>query len=103
MLSISDRGGNKPDEDQEDQAEVDDAIMKVLIGHDSRSKACTAIPVPQRGVDPDEYAVREPLRYLDFLGYQSLVVKTDQERALNAVINRVRQYRGADTQDNDRT
>ena len=61
---ISDRAGNKPEEDQEDQAEVDDTIIKVLIGHDSRSKACVAIPVPQKGVDPDEYAVRESLRYL---------------------------------------
>lgn len=78
---ISDRAGAKPDEDQEDQGKVDDVIIKVLVGHDSRSKACTAIPVQQKGIDPDEYAVRESLRYLDFLGCQSLVVKTDQERA----------------------
>ena len=62
------------------------------------STAFTAIPAPQKGIDPDEFAVRESLKYVDFLGYQPLVVNTDQERALNAVINRVRQYRCADTQ-----
>ena len=64
---ISDRAAVEPDEDQEDQGEVDDTIIKVLIGHDSRSRACTAIPVPQKGVDPDEYAVRRSLKYLDLI------------------------------------
>ena len=50
---MSDRAGTKPEDDHEDQVEVDDAVIKVLIGHDRRSKACVAIPVPQKGVDPD--------------------------------------------------
>ena len=70
----------------------------MLIGHDSKSKACAAIPMPQKGIDPDEYAVSESLKYLDFFGYQSMIIKTDQEKALNAMINRVRQYRGSSTQ-----
>ena len=84
--------------DEDKQTEVDDSVIRVLVGHDSRSKSCAAIPVPQKGIDHEEYSVREALRYLDFLGYQSVMVKTDQEKALNAVVRRVRQYRGADTQ-----
>ena len=67
-----------------------------MVGHDSRSKSCAAIP--QKGLDHEEHSVREALRYLDFLGYESVMVKTDQEKALKAVVRRVRQYRGADTQ-----
>ena len=96
---ISDREGAKIIGEEDDKAEEEmDSVIRVLIGHDSRSKACAAIPVPQKGIDPDEYSVRESLKYLDFLGYQSVVIKTDQEKALNAMINRVRQYRGSDTQ-----
>ena len=58
------------------------------------SKSCAAIPVPQKGLDHEEDSVREALRYLYFLGYQSVMVKTDHERALNAVVKRVRPYRG---------
>ena len=54
---ISDRAGVKPEDTEEDQKDVDDVIIKVLIGDDSRSRACTAILVPQKGLDPDKYAV----------------------------------------------
>ena len=88
----------KRDEEEDESEEDEGATLKVLIGHDSKSKVCTAIPVPQKGIDVEEWSVRESLRFLDFLGYQKIVVKSDQEEALNAVIRKVRQYRGSDTQ-----
>ena len=95
--SLSDRN-RKHDDEEDDSEEIESATLKVLVGHDSKSKVCTAIPVPQKGVDVEEWSVRESLRFLDFLGYQKVVVKSDQEEALNAVIRKVRQYRGSDTQ-----
>ena len=72
--------------------------MKVLVAHDSRSKVCTAIPVPQKGIDSQEWSVRENLKFIELLGCPTRINKTDQEEALNAVIRKVRQYTGADTQ-----
>ena len=98
---LSDRTGRIiEDEEVTDQGgfENDGGIMKILVGHDSKSKCCVAIPVPQKGIDVDEWAVRETLKFLDFLGYQKLVIKSDQEKALGAVMQRVRMYRGANTQ-----
>ena len=94
---LSDRG-RKRDDAQEEDDEVGDVTLKVLVGHDSKSKACAAIPVPQKGVDAEEWSVRENLKFMDFLGYQKVIIKNDQEEALNAVIRKVRQYRGSDTQ-----
>ena len=62
---LSDRG-RKRDESEEDD-EVDDVTLKVLVGHDSKSKVCTAIPVPQKGLDAEEWSVRESLKFTDFL------------------------------------
>ena len=43
-------------------SEVEGGIMKMLVGHDSKSKICAAIPVPQKGIDADELAMRETLK-----------------------------------------
>ena len=32
--------------------------VKILVAHDSRSRCCGDIAVPQQGVDPEEYATR---------------------------------------------
>ena len=91
---LSDRG-SKGEDDAED---VDDATLKVLVAHDSKSKVCAAIPVPQKGDDLEDWSVRESRKFLEFLGYQKVVIKTDQEEALNAVIRKLKLYRGSDTQ-----
>ena len=66
---MSDREGAKVINEEDDKGDEEaDSVPTVLVGHDSRSKACAAIPVPQKGIDPDEYSVRESLKYLDFLG-----------------------------------
>ena len=59
---------------------------------------CCARPVPQKGLDPTKWSVREGLRYLKFLGYTSVMLKTDQEAALRAVMDKMRTHRGDQTQ-----
>ena len=83
--------GDELEDDAEAAAGAE--VIKVLVGHDSRSKACAAIPVPQKGLDPEEYSVREALKYIDFLGYQSLIVKTDQEASLDYLVKDIVQER----------
>ena len=58
---LSDR--NRKREDGEDESEeVERAMLKVLVGHDPNFKVCSAIPVPQKGIDIAEWSVRESLR-----------------------------------------
>ena len=68
------------------------------MGRDAKSRVYCAIPVPQKGDDADEYAVRPCLRFLDFLGYNKIMLKTDQEPALGAVMRKLCVHRGSDTQ-----
>ena len=79
---LSDRGHKRNGDehhDEEHDEDVSDATLKVLVGHDSRSKVCTAIPVPQKGIDSQEWSVRDSLKFIEFLGHQKLIIKTDQE------------------------
>ena len=64
---LSDRN-RKHDDEEDDSEEIESATLKVLVELDSKSKVCMAIPVPQKGVDVEEWSVRESLRFLDFLG-----------------------------------
>ena len=51
---LSDRNIRRPedDDDQEQSQEgSSDSVVKVLVAHDSKSKTCAAIPVPQKGID----------------------------------------------------
>ena len=87
----------KKDEYEEDVADVKQ-VTKILVGRDAKSRVCTAIPVPQKGIDQDEWAVREGLRFLELLGYTSVVLKSDQESALGVVLRRLRTHRRDQTQ-----
>ena len=69
-----------------------------MVGRDAKSRVCTAIPVPQKGVDQDTWAVRERLRFLELLGYTSVVLNSDQESALGVVLKGLRTHRGDQTQ-----
>ena len=86
--------GERPIEDPDDA----EPHIKVLVGRDSHARVYWSCPVPQKGLDNEEYAVRQTLRFLDFLGYNNLVLKSDQEPALGAVLKKVRVHRGMDTQ-----
>ena len=45
---LSDRNRRRED-DADESEEVENAMLKVLVGHDSKSKVCTAIPFLRRG------------------------------------------------------
>ena len=72
--------------------------VKTMVVKDGRSKAAFPIPVPQKGLDAEEYATRHLLRVLDFMGYAEVIIRSDQEVALDKVIESVKQHRGPGTQ-----
>ena len=76
----------------------DDTKAKILVIRDARSRVCSAIPMPKKGLDADDWSLKESLRFLEFLGYTSVVMKSDQEKALEALFNKVRTHRGDQTQ-----
>ena len=78
--------------------EEDKEQAKILACRDRTSRCYASFSVPQKGVDPDEYATRRTLKFLEFLGWESVILKTDQESALAAVISSVKSHRGANTQ-----
>ena len=59
-----------------------------LIIKDCQSKCIIAFAVPKKG--KDEYAVQRVLQALAFLGHRELIFKTDQEPAICALIDEVR-------------
>ena len=42
--------------------------VTVMVAKDSRSKAVFPVPVPRKGIDSEEYACRQLLKILDFMG-----------------------------------
>ena len=76
----------------------DDQKSKILVIRDAKSRVCAAIPVPKKGLDADGWSLKETLRFLEFLGYTNIVLKSDQEKALEALFNKVRTHRGDQTQ-----
>ena len=65
-----------------------------------KSKCVFPIPVPQKGVDGNEYSVRQLLTVLDYLGYSEVTLNCDQESAFNKVISDAKVHRGPNTQTN---
>ena len=65
---------------------------------DARSRVCSAIHVPKKGLDPDDWSLKESLRFHEMLGYTNIVLKSDQEKALDALFVKVRTIRGDQTQ-----
>ena len=68
------------------------------MGRDRKSRCYSAIAVPSKGVGEDEYATRRVLRFLEFLGYEKVILKSDQEAALGTVLRSARVHRGDNTQ-----
>ena len=84
---------SKKDEDQEYKSEITVLSMK-----DRVSKCIFAIPVPQKRIDPHEWSVRQVKRHLDWLGYNSVVLRCDQESSVDKVLGSVKIHRAATTQ-----
>ena len=80
------------------QSEHLDKHVKILAARDAKSRCYGVFAIPQKGLDPEEYATRRGLRVFDFLWYQSVVLRSDQEPALGKVLKSIRAHRGAETQ-----
>ena len=59
-----------------------EGAAKVLVVRDSRSKAVFAHVVPQKGLDEKGYAVNALVEDVKWLGYTSLTLKSDNEKAI---------------------
>ena len=94
---MSDKTEQESGVENGDDAESENEI-KILVARDARSRVCLTLPVPQKGVDPQEWSVRQCLKFLDFLGYKKLMLHTDQEAALKAILAKLQLYRGEDVQ-----
>ena len=69
---------------------TDMSNVTILVGRDRKSLCYAVIPVPQKGVDPDEYAVRRGLRFLESL----LQSCCPEVRSGSVVVQGVLQYEG---------
>ena len=87
-------------DNQDDGEKVEIGEVTTLVMKDQRSRCVFPVPVPQKGVDPEEYSVRQVLKVLDYVGYSEVALKCDQEPALAKVIDSVKIHRGAGTQTN---
>ena len=52
----------------------------------TKSKAVCAFVVPAKGVDPDKYSTKKITNFVEWLGHTRLLLKSDNEPAVNALI-----------------
>ena len=65
---------------RDDELSRSEGQIKILVGRDRKSKCYVAIAVPSKGLDEAEYATRRVLRFLDFLGYEKVILKSANQR-----------------------
>ena len=63
------------------EEDVADGGIKILVVKDSKSKAIFAHVVPQKGIDPKRYVVDMIVEDVFYLGYNHVLLKTDNEKA----------------------
>ena len=68
------------------------------MGNDAKSTCVFPVPVPQKGVDGNEYSVRCISRVLNLLGYPKMILRFDQETALGKVLADVKLHHGDNVQ-----
>ena len=54
-------------------------------------------PVPQKGLDASEYATRNVIEALEWLGHSGVILRTDGEAAIQNVAGRVAEHRSPNT------
>ena len=54
--------------------------------------------MPKTSADSEHWNLKETSRFLDFLGYSNIILKSDQERALGSLIRKIRLPRDDQTQ-----
>ena len=96
--SVEEESEETVGDEQYESDDKDDNKAKILVIRDARSKAIAAIPVPRKGLDADKWNLKESLRFLECLGYMNLVMKSDQEKALEALFTKIKTHRGDQTQ-----
>ena len=60
--------------------------LKVLVARDSRSRSVFAHAVPCKGVDEKRFSVDEVVKDIEWLGYSKVIVKSDNEPAINKLV-----------------
>ena len=71
---------------KDDVDENDEDNVKCLLIRDRMTKCMFAMVVPQKGVDPDRWVVKQVVEAIEWLGHAKVLVKNDQERALVALV-----------------
>ena len=64
-------------------------LIKCIILRCSKTKAVFAHVVPCKGVDEDDYVANVVIKDLEWLGHTAMILKADNERALQALVTRV--------------
>ena len=72
--------------------------VTTIVVRDKRFKCVFPIPAPRKGNYPQEYSVPQLLKVLEYLAYNELTLKCDQESALTKVIENAKTHREANTQ-----
>ena len=67
------------------EGEQDDQV-KILVAKCQYTKCTFAHVVPQKGLDPDLYAVKRLTRDILWLGHNRVILKSDNERAIVALL-----------------
>ena len=70
------------------EEDVGDADVTILVAKDTLGKAVFAHLVPQKGVDADHYAVDVLLKDIQWLGYQRISLRSDNEPAILKLLQR---------------
>ncbi len=63
-----------------------EVVMKILVVKDTKSKYIGAHLVPVKGLGSDRYAAEKLRRDILWLGYSRVIIKTDNEPAIVAVL-----------------
>ena len=56
--------------------------LTILVGKDSKGKAVFGHVVPQKGVDPHDFAVDILMKDVGWLGYTAISLRSDKEPAI---------------------
>ena len=92
VIGIDDAFVDNTDEQEESRTELTALNMK-----DKKRWAVNPTPVPKKGVDAQEYATRQALKWIRWLGYKDISVRSDGEPAIVKVVDHVAQHRGEGT------
>ena len=84
--------------DKDDENLLERTEITVLNAKDDRSGALRPIPVPQKGIDREEYSTRMVMKFLRWLGYSDIILRTDGEHSIVKIADHVALHRGPGTE-----